>query len=713
MRSRWIVCILVLAASSTAALAVHTRFWEISGYEGMLSGQTDGLSLTREGVLLLAPDLTPIPLEIPGTGPQPFLWRAVVDAEGNLYVGSGIRGMIYRVTTSGEVSLYFTAAEIEVHALALDPEGNLLVGASPPGRIYRIEPSGRITILFEPPERYIWDLAVDDDGTVYAATGEQGILYRISPDGEGEPFFDSDEPHLVTLALDLDGTLVVGSSGSGLVIHVDREGTAQVLMDADGEEVSRVALGADGAIYAAVNRVVPPEKSSGEKEKDTDEKLSEDLFPDAAPVPRGLEDLTGPSEEIVLDGARQALLRLESSLYRIPASGPTRELWTSPDEGIHSMLVDGTERVYVGTGVPGRIYLLDGPSSPPQVLARFAASQVTALAGGGDRPLFALTSNPGGLHRAAQQHGQSGEYLSRVRDAGTTALWGRVQWEASTPSGSRVEISTRSGNSTFPDATWSPWSPASADKGASVRSPSARFLQLRARLSRLEEAGTPRLRAVQISYLEENRPPRLSDLGVGPSPPDEEAKGRGTPRNLEIAWNAEDPDGDVLWFDVRYRSSESGEDAWSDLALHQGGSPYRWDTRDVPAGRYQVQIRATDAADNDPETALTATLSGPPFVIDRDVPELEILSALGHAGGATISFRASDALSPVVSAYYRLNDGVERWRVQPDDGIADSLEERFELSLSGLAAGSHRIHLTVVDREGNRSEDSVPVEVSP
>ena len=706
----------LLLCLHTPAVAVHTRFWELRGLEGMLSGKTEGLSLTPEGTLLLAPDLLSLPLELPEFPPQPFLWRAVQDRQGNLYVGSGIRGLVYRVSPEGDVEPFFQVPELEVHALAVDGSGALLVGSSPPGRVYRVQPDGNAELFFEPLERYIWDLALDRDGALFVATGEQGILYKVSPEGEGTIYFDSDEPHLVSLALDVDGMVYVGSSGSGRLYRVGPDGLAQVVMDSDAQEVAHVALTPDGTVFAAVNGIVPPQ----EKKKDDEEpkeRLAGELPAAATPAPLGLEDLAGTQEEILPDRRQETALTLRSTLYRIPPVGAPSAVWTSEKSGIHSLLVQPDGRAYFGTGVPGRLYLLEDGQTAPRLLARFPESQVTSLAGDSGSVLYAATSNPGRLYRAVEEHGHSGEYLSRIRDAGGRAHWGQVHWDASAPAGSRVEVSSRSGNSSAADNTWSDWSAAydQAD-GSRISSPPARFLQLRARLSRLGEAPTPRLRSLEVSYQEENRRPELSELQVLPAdqedPESNTTRREGTPQEMEIRWSAQDPNGDELDFDLFLIPVQDPE-ARKELARGWSESTFRWDTTATPAGTYRVQLHASDGPDNDHRSALEAQITSESLVVDRTPPTLEVLSSSGQGSQARITFQVADAVSPVVRAEYTTGDPPRRHRIAAADGLDDQKVERYELVIPDLAPGSHRIRLTAEDREGNRASTTVSVEVEP
>lgn len=708
----WRAAIAGLAAAGLlggTALAVETRFWDLEGPGDFLAGELEGLSLRADAEMVLAPDLTRLDLDPEGEPPRPFLWAAVRDRHGNLYVGSGIPGVVHRIDPAGEASRFFTAPELQVQALAIDSEGRLLVAASPPGRVYRLTPEGEPVLLFDSEERYIWDLAVDAEDAVYVATGEQGILFRVEPDGEATEIFDSDEPHLVSLALEGARSVIAGSSGSGLVYRFHRDGAAEVLLDTDGTEVAALAVAPDGTILAGVNELAPVEKEAEgeEREKEPKERLAGELPEGPAPAPGGVEDLELDDDEVALRAQRPGeALRLRSSLYRIDPSGRSRRLWRSGDEGIQALVMGREERVYFGTGVPGRLYGMTLPDPRPRLLARFPDSQVTALAVGPDHLLFALTSNQGRLFRATDEFGSSGTFLSAVRDAGSRAEWGRVSWDASTPAGSRVEVATRSGNAARPDGTWSEWSPAYPRAGGSdLASPPARYLQVRARLSRLDDAASPRLRAISVSYREENLAPVVSAPGL-------EDRDRDAPpgRQRRVRWDAEDPNGDPLAHDLDYRGEEA--DTWISLARDLDTPEYDWNTGALPGGRYRLRVRTSDAPGNGPDRALIAEAVSAPLILDHEPPVIEVLSRSGSGGTATLSLRVTDDVSPVVRLQVAVDGAPPRW-LQPVDGLADSRDERFEVVLPGLAPGGHALRFEARDREGNRRILDLSMEVEP
>src|SRR5258705_8034068 len=80
--------------------------WETSGRAELLKGDARGVSISDTGMLMLAPKLT----EVFNTE-QAFVWASTIDAQGNVYLGTGHDGKIYRVYTDGRGSMFYDAAE--------------------------------------------------------------------------------------------------------------------------------------------------------------------------------------------------------------------------------------------------------------------------------------------------------------------------------------------------------------------------------------------------------------------------------------------------------------------------------------------------------------------------------------------------------------------------------------------------------------------------
>ena len=183
--------LLVLASSLGA---VVPQKWELRTREDFLRGKFDGVSVSYEGTLSLAPKEERI------AAPQEEFYMSVLPAaDGAVFLGTGHGGKVYRVGKDGKAELWFQAAEMDVTGLVQDRKGVLYAATSPNGRIYKITDKGKGEPFFDPAEKYVWDLLFMDSGELWAAVGESGGIYRISPLGEGRMFFKAAENHILCL----------------------------------------------------------------------------------------------------------------------------------------------------------------------------------------------------------------------------------------------------------------------------------------------------------------------------------------------------------------------------------------------------------------------------------------------------------------------------------------------------------------------------------
>ena len=116
-----------------------------------------------------------------------------------------------------------------------------------------------------------------------------------------------------------------------------------------------------------------------------------------------------------------------------------------------------------------------------------------------------LTSdlNPGGTGLSLDwlrmsPYPASGNFDSRVFDAGQSADWGALAWSADTPAGTGVALSVRTGNTPTPGPGWSSFSPIAASGGDIPGN--SRYLQYRAALSSSDPGRTPALSEVSVGY---------------------------------------------------------------------------------------------------------------------------------------------------------------------------------------------------------------------
>ena len=178
-------------------------------------------------------------------------------------------------------------------------------------------------------------------------------------------------------------------------------------------------------------------------------------------------------------------------LLRITADGSAETHWEF-DESVHALVVSDGE-VLVGTGENGRVYQVEGAGM--RLLADLPSGQIGAIVTTASGPM-AMGSNPAGVYRFTRGGRTSASYTSVVRDAGSVARWGRLQFSAVDTGGAHtgegVAVYVRSGNTLEPGSSWSDWDGPYSGNVDGVEVPPARYAQVRVDLAVASE--TPHLR---------------------------------------------------------------------------------------------------------------------------------------------------------------------------------------------------------------------------
>jgi hypothetical protein len=705
-----VVGLLVLAGSLQA---VVPKKWELRTREDYLRGKFDGISVSYDGVLALAPKEEKI------AAPQEEFYLSVLaTAEGVTFLGTGHGGKIYRIGRDGQSELWFQAPEMDVTSLVLDRKGTLYASTSPNGRIYKITEKGKGEEFFNPAEKYVWDLQFMDAGELWAAVGESGGIYRISPLGEGRMFFKAAENHILCMERTARGDVVAGSGGNGLVYRITPEGRASVLFETPYEEVRSLAVDREGQIYAAASGT--PTRSRKDDSMDlpvrADAEVSitvsaagGDSRPAAAPAP-GVASRDG------------------GALYRITADGMAKRLWSSEDEMIYSLLWREDERkALFGTGGKGRIYSVDREERVALLLQQ-SSEQVYQLVPL-DSKIYVLSNNPCYFGLLLTEQRFVGEYTSPVLDARTLASWGRVVWDANVAAGASVQLQSRSGNTSEPNATWTDWSPFYGKTEEQVLSPKSRFLQIRVLLRTQTGRSSPAFNRLTVFYLQTNIAPSITRLEfLRPNEvflklPEQEDVILGVERNLPdppagkdelrmslparkaerkgfqtVVWDAADENGDSLRFALAIR--KDGESEWRALEADRTETIFAFDTLSFPDGTYLLKLTASDSPSNPLGLELVSEKTSPPLVIDNSLPVVKGFTAARNGASLDIAFQAEDAYSYIEEAKVLVRPG--EWRVVfPVDGIADSRNESYKFSLKLPAGAENQVSVRVRDSFGN------------
>jgi len=726
--------------AATLAWASGPAAWEMTSYGDFIKGRFSGVSLARDGRLILAPRVDAL-----FATEQPTVWSLERAGDGHIYLATGHKGRVFRVDSSGRGSLLWTAPEPEVFALAVDAKGALYAGSSPGGKVYRIQ-NGKATEYFNPGARYIWKLAFGPDGALYAGTGDQGKVFRITAAGKGEVWYETGQNHVTALAFDREGRLLAGTEPNGILYRIEAKDKAFVLYDANLPEIRSLATAPDGAIYVAAlggavaarsgaaaaatgaGQTATPAPSVSTSITVTDAQAGIEIKPksDAAKTQTPQAQVTTQVTPVVdVSGVEK------SALYRVNPDHTVETLWSSREENVYDLALDG-DAVYFSTDQQGRIYRLTSDRKAA-LLTDTGEAETLRLLRAADA-LYAATGSMGKLFRLSAAAAAAGWFESPVHDAGNVARWGRLSFRGETPAGTKLAFRTRSGNSVRPDKTWSAWSePMEAPDGAPIASPNARFIQWRAEFSGSGGA-SPVLDSVTVSYLPQNMPPVIRSITVAPQSPASAQTGTqqqqpssaatysitvtdtgeaasstsaGTPTQtpqrtgspqLKISWQGEDPDGDKLIYSVFFRGEDERE--WKTLKSNITDSQVVIDSDVLADGRYFFRVTVSDRLSNPPGASREAELASAPVLIDNTPPAVKMGQPRAEGAGYVIEVEAADAASPLRRAEYSIDAGP--WTpLAAEDGVIDSKRETFIVRTSALAPGEHLIVVRVYDSAGN------------
>src|SRR6266851_5708149 len=631
---------LLIAVSAQLGYAGQPVVWETSSRAELLKGDARGISISDTGVLRLAPNVA----EVFNTG-QAFVWSSAIDSQGNIYLGTGHDGKIFRVGADGRGSLLYDAAELDITALAIARDGSIYAGSSPDGKVYRITSDGHAEVFFDPPDKYIWSLAIMNDGSLAVGTGDNGKLYHVRAAGEkpeSDLLINTNQTHVISLVVSKQGDLIAGTDPGGLVLRISPDGKAFGLYDAPLREIHALASAPDGSIYA----LALSEAASTTRASQTAGQTSE-----ASAVVATVTTIAGATDETSAatqpqtspPRSRNDLSNARSAVFRILPDGGTDVVWSSTSvTGFAITAAPGG--VLIGTSDKGRIYSVTNDGRDTLLLQSTEGQISSFMTRAGQ--IYAASSNQGKLFRFGKETFAEGSYESAVRDAKLTATWGRIWWRGA----GNVELQTRSGNGERPDTTWSDWSTAyrNAD-GTQVTSPRARFIQWRATL---RSAGGPAwMEDATVAYLPRNVAPEVLSVtslpfGVGLQPgaqiqvdPNIESSGldpslfgavaQVPPRRIfqrgarSFQWQAEDRNNDTLEYAIYYRALN--ETTFRLLKDKLRDNFYTIDGATLADGRYIIKITASDAPDNPPGEALSGERLSEPVDIDNTPPVVRVV----------------------------------------------------------------------------------------
>lgn len=680
---------------TTHAFAVAPQFWRVQSAEDFLAGELEGFAVTSRGELRVAPAMRKV-----ASFTDPFVLSQAEGTNDDRYFGTGNEGKVYRLR-GNDLKLVFTAPEPEIYAVAFR-DGALFAGSSPNGKVYRVDPeSGKHTVFFDPQQAYIWALALLDGGDVAVATGVEGKLFRVDAKGQGKVLYDAPDTHIRSLAKRKDGSLLAGASGKGRIYSIARDGNAHALFDSSLNEIASVYVDPSGTGWAAgVSNVLPSSAPAKSQQQKGNQQQQQQQQQQSDPKKEG-EPSTTQAVEVTFsfdDSAATAAAQSGSSeVYRIDADGFVEIARKFEREMVYAISGGDNGSVRLATGPNGRIYELR--AGELSLIGAVPEKQIVSIAGN-----VITTTNTGAVYRIESRASANPEFRSAAKDVERFSRFGQYRIEGNNLDAGSVAISFRSGNTRTPDATWSAWTMPQTALEGSNGAPAAQYLQWKVTMQKAGQGAA--IDGVSVAFINRNVAPEIEGIVVQdpavvyittayPSAPQvveatnpdeygmftsldsprERASAEQGKRMFRkgfrtVSWRASDDNGDHLRYTLSFR--QKGSDKWLRLRENMDETQLNFDTSQLPDGRYELRLSASDDLDN-PETPLTDVKDGVEFQVDNGAPKIAV-----SRNGGDVTVHITDDLSPVGKVEYSMD--ADKWiRLTPVDGIADSRDETFRL----------------------------------
>ena len=377
--------------------------------------------------------------------------------------------------------------------------------------VYR---GGTPELIAKLPGLLVSALAADSKGNLYAAAAPGGEIYKIE-DKLARPVCKVSESIVSALAFDSRDCLYIGTCGSGRVYTLaagksDAGLNADLLCDTNQAHITAlnynerehklyIGTAEKGCVYSI---------DSGSKLK--------------AEFESGEHIVTG----VARDNAGNLFISTAGSgkLFRVYANGQSDVVATS--EAFYTMFYDSREdRVYCGDA-EGDITRVEIDQATDQ--ARFIPvchteqEAVNAL-GVLDGKLYCGTSNNAQVRSFALIANGEPVYSSAVHDAARPAVWSRLRFydvlnQENVSLYRAIRVESRSGESSQPDQSWSPWTAALSDhEGFVLKSPAARYLQYRLTWKLPEKLVRDTdliVSRVDVTFQASNQTPTISSLSL-------------------------------------------------------------------------------------------------------------------------------------------------------------------------------------------------------
>ena len=644
------------------------------------------------------------------------IFAMAVDVSGRLLAGiSGKECRLCRLE-SGKMETVFEPDPNDakyIFAVVLDESGNIYLGTGPEGRIYRLNSLGKKPeMIYDSRDKNILSLAVGPDGNIYAGSDTRGLVYKIhsrtgrdgSRTARTTVLYDSEQPEITALISILDGGISHPQASLEAATHPNTESSILYAAATSAKIVQTQTKFAAAALTStSAGRPETEEKKPESAGEDNDAKKLE-----IADTQEQSEDKTPARKPPVRKGAKPSGV---SHIYKITADGFVTDVFA--EAAVFFCLAETDGKLLVGTGNNASLYSVDPAAEQQMVIYEDEqAVQITAIALSGET-VYLGTANPAKLLTLGSGFASEGTYTSDLIDAGQPATWGKLQLEAKIPQGCKVLVSARSGNvEDVNDPTFSDWSePVEITAPVQLKCPLGRFCQYKLILQSQYGTESPLIREIAVASTVPNLAPQVESVAVS------RIKSSGKEGVFKISFKAEDDNDDKLIYKIDFR--KLGWTNWIQMKDELDASSYEWDGKTVEDGRYEIRVTASDARSNTSFTRLTGSRISEPVVVDNTGPVVEsmkITSSLKDNGEyRVLGVEVADRLSAIEKLEYTIDSNDDWISTVPDDLVYDTTEETFTIRIDAekdLPKGDHVITVKVSDANGNTTYKTLVVNVN-
>jgi len=420
------------------------------------------------------------------------IFAMATDVSGRLLAGISGKGCRLCRFEGEKTETIFEPEDVKyIFAIVLDEGGNIYLGTGPEGKIYKLNSLGKKPqMIYDSRDKNILSLAVGKDGCIYAGSDTRGLVYKIhSRTNKVTVLYDSEQPEITVL-------LPTGSSESDMSLYA--AATSAKIVQTQTQFAATTFGGTSAGRPEAEEK---SEESAGESPGDRKlEIASTQAVSEAKPPAR---------QPPVRKGAKPAQT---SHIYKITGDGFVTDVFG--EAAVFFCLAEYDGKLLVGTGNNAHLYSIDPAAEQQVVIYEDEqAAQITAIAISGET-VYLGTANPAKLLTLGSGFASEGTYTSDLVDAGQPATWGKLQLDADIPQGCKVLVSARSGNvQDVNDPTFSEWSePAEITEPVQLKCPLGRFCQYKLILQSQYRTDSPLIREIAVACTVPNLAPRIGSV---------------------------------------------------------------------------------------------------------------------------------------------------------------------------------------------------------